>query len=735
MAIWTAAALALNPSAGRAEAAPPAAPAPASPPVAPAPAQQDGEPLGEEISVIAPTRLPEGRSKGDGLTVQVVDAAELRASGARLLQEGLSQIPGLNLSDEQGNTFQQSLSLRGFTASPVSGIPQGLSVFVDGVRVNEPAAEEVNFDLIPLDDVERIEVIRGASAIYGRNTLGGAINIVTRRGGATPEAEVEAEAGSWLRQVVRGHLSGPVGPLDGYLSLGELSERGWRVDGGARGVRLFTKLGLRGGATDVWLSYQFQRNRLGEPGSLPRSMLLQDPRQNYTAGDFFQPTHHIAALNARQRLAPGLSIALNSFFRAMDAEQFNASLLGPDTRLFNDTASLGATVQLDHWTSAGALRNGLTAGAEATRSAVHVVVHQEANAKNPGGPGEPLPRLIGDLADTQRGFGAFLQDQLQVAEGPLAGLGARAALRFDWISHDIRDSLTLGPTGATGSIAFSAWIPTVGIAWAFAPDWLASLSYSQGFRAPAFLELTCADPAAPCVGLQAGVAPDATFTALRSVRSRAFEAGVSGSPLRGFTASLNAFLIDLHNDIYSVTAPGSTSIYFQNVGSTRRQGVEMALRVHRGILALDATYAYTLATFQGDLTLGTPRTADGIELVRRGDQLPLVPNHLVNLEGVLRPLGWLALSAGGRLVGSQYFRGDEANVAPRLLSYWVVRAGAEARWGQWSSYLRVANLMTTSYQTFGTFAPDGRTAARPIVPFLTPGRPLHFVLGIRWDIK
>src|SRR6267143_935899 len=60
--------------------------------------------------------------------------------------------------------------------------PPGFSVFLDGVRLNEPTVEEVNFDLIPLEDVERIEVIRGPSVLFGRNTLGGAINLVTRRG-------------------------------------------------------------------------------------------------------------------------------------------------------------------------------------------------------------------------------------------------------------------------------------------------------------------------------------------------------------------------------------------------------------------------------------------------------------------------------------------------------------------------------------------------------------------------
>ena len=704
------------------EAAPRPEPAGSLPPAQPAPGE--GE-LVEEIDVSAPTRLPEGRTPANGLTVQVVGAAELEASGAQTLQEALRRLPGLNLADEQGNRFQLDLGLRGFTASPVTGIAQGLSVFVDGVRVNEPAAEEVNFDLIPLEDVERIEIIRGPSAIYGRNTLGGAVNIVTRRGGRSLEAEAEADAGSWYQQSVRGHVAGPLGPLDGYLSAGELSERGWRVEGGARGVRAFAKLGLRHQGTDVWLSYQFQRDHIQQPGSLPQSMLQEDPRQNYTAGDFFEPHLDFLTLNARQQLAPGLSLAGNAFLRMLSAEQFNSSKVSPDTRLFNDTRSFGAALQLDHRATLGAIRNQATAGAEATRNDVHIEVREEPNAgfTEAGG-------VVGDFTDAQVGFAAWLQDRVEVAEGPLAGLGLRAAVRFDRISHDVVDATPGSDGAASGTAAYSLWLPALGLTWAFAPEWLASLSWSQGARAPAFLELTCADPTAPCIGLQAGVAQDATFTHLRPVRSNAFEAGVAGSPLPGVTASANAFLVDLHDELYSVSEPPNT-VYFQNVETTRRQGLELALRARRGVVEVAGSYAWTVATFRTDVPLATPRPP-GVEQVQKGDRLPLVPEHLLDVEVRLRPLDWLSLYAGARFVGSQYFRGDEANEAPKLPSYWLVRAGAEGRWGRWSATLRATNLLDASYQTFGTFAPDGRSTPAPVVPFLTPGRPLGVVLGVRW---
>src|SRR5256886_9749224 len=94
---------------------------------------------------------------------------------------------------------QLDVSLRGFQVSPVIGLPQGVTVYVDGVRANEPDAHEVNFDLLPLEDVERVEVVYGPSVLLGRNALGAAVNLVTRRGATAAAREIEASAGSWGR--------------------------------------------------------------------------------------------------------------------------------------------------------------------------------------------------------------------------------------------------------------------------------------------------------------------------------------------------------------------------------------------------------------------------------------------------------------------------------------------------------------------------------------------------------
>src|SRR6185437_16273833 len=112
-----------------------------------------------------------------------VTAKDLNQITALGPSDALNQLAGsVNLNDTQGNPFQPDVNFRGFTASPVLGTPQGISVFVDGVRVNEAFGDAVNWDLIPSAAIARLEVIPGSDPVFGLNTLGGALTVRTKRG-------------------------------------------------------------------------------------------------------------------------------------------------------------------------------------------------------------------------------------------------------------------------------------------------------------------------------------------------------------------------------------------------------------------------------------------------------------------------------------------------------------------------------------------------------------------------
>src|SRR2546425_10099557 len=295
--------------------------------------------------VVTGVRLPTVRELARGLAgrTAALSARDLDARGVRSLADALEQLPGVTTSDELGATGQLDVSLRGFQVSPVIGLPQGVTVYVDGVRANEPDAHEVNFDLLPLEDVERVEVVYGPSVLLGRNALGAAVNLVTRRGGsASPAArELEASAGSWGRYELKARAGARHGVWDYYIGARYEREGGWREDTRSRIGTLFAKLGLLNGTWDATLSYSGADNKIFQAGSLPESVAAANPRRNFTGGDYFSPLAHLVILNA-QRLVGRTQVAINAFRRSLSSEQVNANFVGGDSRPRNATRIRGA---------------------------------------------------------------------------------------------------------------------------------------------------------------------------------------------------------------------------------------------------------------------------------------------------------------------------------------------------------------------------------------------------------
>jgi iron complex outermembrane receptor protein len=235
--------------------------------------------------------------------------------------------------------------------------------------------------------------------------------------------------------------------------------------------------------------------------------------------------------------------------------------------------------------------------------------------------------------------------------------------------------------------------------------------------------------------LQAGVAPDPP---LKAVKARNYELGVRSRPWPWLEAQVSLFRTDVIDDIFAVTPTGTTGVFFQNIGNTRREGLELAARASFRRVEAYASYAYTKATFLNDVELATPRLTAGCvaspctELVRAGNDLPLIPNHRLNVGLDYRPLPWLTLSVSGALVGQQRLRGDEANVTESLSAYFVTNAGMRARWQGLTAWVNVYNLLNSRYETFGTFAPNAKLPGDPIQPFTTPAPPISVVAGLSY---
>src|SRR2546430_14061251 len=181
--------------------------------------------------VVTGVRLPTTRELARGLAgrTATLHAADLDARGVRSLADALEQLPGVTTSDELGAPGQLDVTLRGFQVSPTIGLPQGVTVYLDGVRVNEPDAHEVNFDLLPLEDVDHVDVTYGPSVLLGRNSLGAAVNLVTRRGSVPAERELEASGGRFGRYDLKARAGGRLRVFDYQLRARHEHHERWRA--------------------------------------------------------------------------------------------------------------------------------------------------------------------------------------------------------------------------------------------------------------------------------------------------------------------------------------------------------------------------------------------------------------------------------------------------------------------------------------------------------------------------
>src|SRR4029077_19646384 len=161
-------------------------------------------------------------------SVYPVDAAQIRQTGSFNISDALVKyVPGTTVNDVAANPFQPNVQFRGFVASPVSGTPQGLAVYQNGVRINEAFGDTVNWDLFPDLAIGRVDVV-GANPVYGLNALGGAIVLTMKTGFDFQGGTLEASGGSWGQRQGWIQYGTNAGRWGWYVAGRLLKQDGWR---------------------------------------------------------------------------------------------------------------------------------------------------------------------------------------------------------------------------------------------------------------------------------------------------------------------------------------------------------------------------------------------------------------------------------------------------------------------------------------------------------------------------
>lgn len=251
--------------------------------------------------------------------VQSLSGDELRQSGAVSLTEAMNtQFQSINVNDYAGNPFQQDLNFRGFSASPLIGTPQGLSVYLDGVRINEAFGDVVNWDLIPNIAILRMDLLPGSNPMFGHNTLGGAISVNTKSGFTSPKVEFSALGGAFGRRQYQLAAGGNQGALAGFFALNKFDEDGWRTNSPTSVRQYFARIDLRGASTEATLSLLKAENTLVGNGLIPDEQWRDSPSSVFTSPD--QNINDLDHLTGRIRfdISEASSIALQVYRRDLD---------------------------------------------------------------------------------------------------------------------------------------------------------------------------------------------------------------------------------------------------------------------------------------------------------------------------------------------------------------------------------------------------------------------------------
>ncbi|HEY1772992.1 MAG TPA: TonB-dependent receptor [Gammaproteobacteria bacterium] len=686
------------------------------------PARADDTAQLGQIEVVAPGPLP-----GIGLpldevptNVQTANAGDLRQDHDLDLSHFLdADFSGISVSESQGNPFQPDVDYHGFTASPLLGTPEGISVYLDGVRVNESFGDIVNWDLIPESALEGVMLVPGSDPVYGLNTLGGALALRTKDGRDSPGTEVEASAGSFGRQDVSATTGGTVGDHWDYFGTARFfDENGWREESPTRISQVFGKLGWHGDKSSLHLSYtRVDSNMIGN-GTTPDSLLAQDYRAIYTAPDDTRDHMDFLNLTGESALNSDLFLSGDVYYRRTmsfeqngDANDDNyldsdggftpptgvtppdcAGLpLGGTTR--DDMAldaycadgifrlskliqrSLGSGLQLTEIHDLAGLENQAVLGVSydgSDDSYVQTFQYGNLNVLQSADVGMAgPPQIVNDISGTTDIAGIYATDTLS----PNKLVHITGSLRYN------RDDVTLGGYSVDTSLddfgdgGFNSQLPIVGdhsferlnpaLGVTLTPSSRVTLygQYDEGSRAPTVIELGCSNPAVPC-GLPNDFSSDPD---LKQVVARTFEVGARG--LWGTDTHWNADVFHTRNsdDIQFISSAASNAEgYFANVGDTLREGVDLGLSGQVDALRWRVNASWLRALYESqfiesDEDSNSSSDANGAIVVQPGDHIPLTPERTARaaLDYAVTPtwrVGMEALYSGG-----SFLHGDENN--------------------------------------------------------------------------
>jgi len=665
------------------------------------------------------------------------------------------QAQGVQLDSAAGGPFQPDLDYHGFLASPLQGTPEGLAVYLNGVRFNSPFGDTVNFDLVPDIAIDTMN-LEGANPVFGLNALGGSLAIQMKNGFTYHGGEIDAFGGSFDQFGGSFQYGKQAGDTSVYVAASGLKENGWRYFQSSALKQFYGDIGWRSDRAELHLNIDAAETTLEAPGTTPVEWLAADPRSQFTGPSPINNDYVLVSLNGNVKIDDATSVQAVAYYDYFIQHVGNGDVAdfgscntisgflcevgtdtlatdrggnpipdylngGPysdwDTQTTN-TNGYGVSAQITRQDEIFGHNNHFVAGASFDGSrtlfgATTGIGGLNEVTENFFGPAGFPEGIIVDQADgtdapvdvnvTTAYYGVYFTDLYDIT----TRLTANISGRFNAEQIDLDDLLG---TGLSGNHSYTHFNPGFGLTYKVMPALTVYASYSESNSAPTPAELSCASPQSPC-SLADFFTGDPN---LKQQVAHSVEAGVRGtvtpSPDSKLDWNVGFFHTNLDDDIEFVQSVVLGRGFFQNVGSTLRQGVDAGIHINDRRWKAWVGYTYTNATFQTGFVESSPENPDadvnGNIQVQPGDRLAGVPAHLLKFGFEYKLTDAWTVGVTGVAASSQYLFGDEANLTKPLPGYFILNLNTQYQVTRnVQLFGLVQNVLDSTYYVYGTFSP------------------------------
>jgi len=664
--------------------------------------QKEKEPVKMGEVVVTATRDTQEVRKTPA-NVTVITAEDISNSGATTVVEALDKIESIQFRTYSGNPSQALIDMRGFGGDNPFG---KTLVMLDGRRLNRTDMASINWLQMPVNTIERIEIVRGpGSVLYGDAAIGGVINIITKKGKSKPVVNASLLAGSYGLHNERIGVTGATDKWT-YALTGE-NQFSW-------GYRERSKYSAQGGGVDIGyaahdllnlsLGVSFNQADYQMPGALTKAQMEQDRRQYQPAMPLYYMKAH-SDDDGRDKFT-NVNLGVKSFWGSFGQLEVNF-MYGrkdlqsnmpcwvtsfPPSYVYSDTIAdtFGITPKYVLKKEIFGFQNKIVAGVDYYREPYRkeFYFNRERTAK------------LSTADFTRDTMAAYVRNEFSIFNDLIFSVGYR--LEQTKIQGSNID-LNSAAKNFNDEKTYRAQAYEAGLNWLWGKQSKTFAKFATVYRMPFIDEIA---------SFNGFSSPKPFLSNLEKEKGLSLEIGTEYYPLENFKLGLTLYRIDMEDEIeYVLYDPVLYLGENRNVGKTRHDGAEFSVSyLWPKYLKVYGNFTYHKATYENG--------------VYNQKEMPLVPNHMINAGLEIYLPYQVTLKPQIRHVGEAYLSGDSDNNAEKLGSYTTLDflvLYKPTLFGKFhlSVFAGVENLTDKMYSSFGV---DYEQYKMPNFYYPMPGR-------------